>query len=167
MCVAEVGGGVEWISRGNHKSILESKNSSRPPPIAVGGVHSHLYTNTYGYIDTQTDIHSQQFSFFFFFFFGFCLFRATPVAYAASQARVLNWSYSLRPMPEPQQCQIWAMSATYTTAHSNAGSLTHWVRSGIKPATSWFLMESTTWIRFHCATKGTPLTTIFNIIMSS
>ena len=28
---------------------------------------------------------------------------------------------------------------TYTTAHGNAGSLTHWVRPGIKPATSWFL----------------------------
>ena len=29
---------------------------------------------------------------------------------------------------------------TYTTAHSNAGSLTCWARAGIKPATSWFLV---------------------------
>ena len=39
-------------------------------------------------------------------------------------------------MPQPQQCQIWAASVTYNTAHSNAGSLTHWVRPGIKPATT-------------------------------
>ena len=29
---------------------------------------------------------------------------------------------------------------TYTTAHGNTGSLTHWVRSGIEPTTSWFLV---------------------------
>ena len=28
----------------------------------------------------------------------------------------------------------------YATAHSNTGSLTHWVRPGIKPATSWLLV---------------------------
>jgi len=49
------------------------------------------------------------------------------------------------------------MSVTYTrahgnTAHGNAGSLTHWARPGIGPATSWFL------VRFisHWATTGTP-----------
>ena len=31
------------------------------------------------------------------------------------------------------------MSVTHTTAHGNAGSLTHWARPGIKPTTSWFL----------------------------
>ena len=34
-----------------------------------------------------------------------------------------------------------AASATHTTAHGNAGSLTHWVRPGIEPATSWFLVR--------------------------
>ena len=29
---------------------------------------------------------------------------------------------------------------TYTTAYSNAGSLTHWVRTGIKPVSSWMLL---------------------------
>ena len=29
---------------------------------------------------------------------------------------------------------------TYTTAHSNAGSLTHWVRPGIEPTSSWVLV---------------------------
>jgi len=31
-----------------------------------------------------------------------------------------------------------AVSATYTTANGNIGSLTHWARPGIEPATSWF-----------------------------
>ena len=33
------------------------------------------------------------------------------------------------------------MSATYSTVHSNAGSLTHWTRPGIKPASSWILVR--------------------------
>ena len=46
----------------------------------------------------------------------------------------------------------WAASETYTTAHSNANSLTHWARPGIKPTSSWIL------IRFVVlwATMGTP-----------
>ena len=47
---------------------------------------------------------------------------------------------------------IWAESATYTTAHGNAGSLTHWARPGIEPKTSWFLVEFVN----HWATTGTP-----------
>ena len=41
---------------------------------------------------------------------------------------------SYQPMPQPQQCRIWA-SVTCTTAHGNNGSLTHWARKGIKPTT--------------------------------
>ena len=44
-------------------------------------------------------------------------------------------------MPEPQQCRIQAASTTYTIAHSNTRSLIHWVRPGIEPATSWFLVR--------------------------
>ena len=63
-----------------------------------------------------------------------------------------NWSYSHQPTLQPQQRQIWAISVTYTTAHSNAGSLTHWVRPGIEPASSWILfIFITKW-----ATMGTP-----------
>ena len=46
-------------------------------------------------------------------------------------------------MPEPQPCQIQAAYATYTTAHGNAGSLTHWVRPGIEPTASRFLVRFT------------------------
>ena len=37
----------------------------------------------------------------------------------------------------PQQCQIRATFVTYITAQGNLGSLTHRVRSGIKPESSW------------------------------
>ena len=48
---------------------------------------------------------------------------------------------------------LWLTSAAYTTAHINAGSLTHRARPGVKPTTSWFL------VRFiNCwATMGTSL----------
>ena len=36
--------------------------------------------------------------------------------------------------------RIWAVSATYTIAHSKARSLTQWVGPGIEPATSWILV---------------------------
>ena len=55
-------------------------------------------------------------------------------------------------MPQPQQHGIWAVPATYTTGHDNAGSLTHWARPGIKPMSSRIL------VRFlnHWAPKQTP-----------
>ena len=39
-----------------------------------------------------------------------------------------------------QNVSFWAESATYTTAHGNARSLTHWVRPGIKPTSSCILV---------------------------
>ena len=58
------------------------------------------------------------------FFFFFCLFRVTPAAYGGSQARG----------------QIGVAAASLCHSHSNAGSLTHWARPGIKPAFSWILV---------------------------
>ena len=52
---------------------------------------------------------------------------------------------------------IWAPSATYATACSNARSLTHWGRPGIKPASSWTLVGFLT----RWTTTGTPKHTIF------
>ena len=80
------------------------------------------------------------------FTFFFCLFRATPTAYGRS-----NQSYSYRPIPQPEQCRIWAVSATYVTAHSNYRSLTHWARPGIEPVSSWILVGFVN----HGATVGT------------
>ena len=40
-------------------------------------------------------------------------------------------------MPQPQQHHIQAASVTYTAAHSNVGSLTHWAGRGVELASSW------------------------------
>ena len=50
-------------------------------------------------------------------------------------------------------CWIWATSVTYAAAHSNAWSLTHWVRPGIE------LTEFVT----HWAIRGIP---IFDVIVN-
>ena len=53
------------------------------------------------------------------------IFRAEGAAYGKFLGYGSNWSCSRWPTPQPQQRQIRAASGTYTTAHSNAGSLTH------------------------------------------
>ena len=71
---------------------------------------------------------SQVFGVFFFlsfFFFFFCFFMAAPAAYGGFQARGQTRAGRSWPRAQPQQCQIWAPSATYITAHGNARSLTH------------------------------------------
>ena len=75
-------------------------------------------------------------SFFFFSFLG------THVALWRFPGESSNWSYNCRPtpQPQPQPRQIRAASVTYTTAHGNAGSLTHWVRPGFEPESSWILV---------------------------
>ena len=89
-----------------------------------------------------------------FVIFSFCLFVFSTVALSAYWGSI--WSYNYRSIPQSQQHRIQAESATYTTAHGNAGSLTHWARPGIEPATSWFL------VRFinHWAPTGTPICTL-------
>ena len=57
--------------------------------------------------------------------FCFYIFRAAFAAHGGSQARGL----------------IRATAATYTTVHGNTRSLAHWMRPGIEPETSWFLVR--------------------------
>ena len=79
---------------------------------------------------------------------------------------VLNQSYSGQPTPQPQQHRVWATSVPYTTAQGNARSLTHWVRLGIKPESSWilvgFVITEPQWellvIRFLTENSQTPHT---------
>ena len=55
--------------------------------------------------------------------------------------------------------RIPATSATYTTAHDNTRSLTHWARPGIQLSSSWILVGFITcW-----ATEGTLPSFIFNL----
>ena len=75
-----------------------------------------------------------------FFFLSFCHFLGHSRCMWRFPGKGSNRSCSHRPTPQPQQRRIWAASATYTTALGNAGSLTHWARPGIEPATSWFLV---------------------------
>ena len=91
----------------------------------------------------------------------FLAFRATPETFGSSQARGQIRSCSCQPTPQPHGIQ--AMSATYTTAHSNARSLTHWARLGINPASLWIL------VRFvNCwATTGTPWIELFKTAFTS
>ena len=77
----------------------------------------------------------------FIYLLIYLLFRATGVTYGSSQARGSNRSYRCQPAPQPQQHRIWVTSVTYTTAQSNAGSLTHWVRLGIDLTSSWILVR--------------------------
>ena len=62
---------------------------------------------------------------YFYFYFTFLFLRAAPTAYEGFQARGL----------------IRATAAGLHHSYSNAGSLTHWVRPGIEPTTSWFLVR--------------------------
>ena len=72
------------------------------------------------------------------FFLGGSLW-ATPMAYGGFQARGLIAAVAVD-LCQGHSSQIQATSANYTTAHGNAGSSTHWLRPGIKPATSQFLV---------------------------
>ena len=69
-------------------------------------------------------------------FLSVCFFRAAPEAYGGSQARGPTGAGAT-----PQPHQIRATSVTYTTTHGNTRSLTHRVKSGIEPASSWMLVR--------------------------
>ena len=71
-------------------------------------------------------------SFFFFVFLG---------PHLQHMDQELNRSCGCPPTPQPQQLRIRATSTTYTTAHSSAGSITHWASPGIEPVSSWMLVR--------------------------
>ena len=90
---------------------------------------------------------SCSYSYDFFFFFGlFAFSRADSAAYGGSQTR------GLIVVVATGLCQSHSNAGSFTTAHGNSGSSTHWVRPGIKPTTSWFLVGFVN----YCATIGIP-----------
>ena len=74
------------------------------------------------------------------FFFFFAISWVAPTAYGDSQGRGLIGATTASLCHSHSNAGIWATSATYTTAHGNTGSLTHWARPGVEPPTSWFLV---------------------------
>ena len=83
--------------------------------------------------------------FYFFIFYFFVFSRATPEAYGDSHVRGLIGAVAAGLRQNHSNLGS-KPSETYTTAHGNAGSLTHWARPGIEPSTSWFLVR---WVN-HC-----------------
>ena len=78
-----------------------------------------LFVSCYPSFSPTAHAHSYLFIFVFFF-----LLRAALLAYGRSQARG----------------QIGASASGLHYSHSKARSLTHWVKPGIKPASSWILV---------------------------
>ena len=84
------------------------------------------------------------------------LFRAAPIAYGVSQARG----------------QIGATAAGLCHSHSNTrtelhhSSWQHWIPKSLSEARDWTCtFVDTSWIRFHCATTGTPVLFCFKSIV--
>ena len=98
--------------------------------------------------------------FLFSFFLSFFFFRATSMSYGESQARgqIRAVAASLH---HSHNTTIQATSVTYTTAHGNAESLSHWARPGIKPVSSWIL------VRFIFAEPRQELPTYFSLFLFS
>ena len=70
---------------------------------------------------------------FYFFFWPHLQHREVPGLGVESELQLRQ------PTLQPQPRWIQTASATYTAACGNAGSLTHWVRPGVKPTSSWTL----------------------------
>ena len=73
---------------------------------------------------------------FFFFFF----FRAAPTTYGSSQAGGRIGAVAASLCHSHSNTGSGASSVTCTTVHGTAGSLTHWARPRIQPASSWILV---------------------------
>ena len=112
------------------------KPSSIPHPVnfvktllhARHSIYESIKPNlvdTNNHIFSVTGLEIMHFDVFEVTFFFFCLFQGCSHGTWRFPAQGSNWSCSHWPTTEPQQRGIQARSAAYTTAHGNAGSLTH------------------------------------------
>ena len=86
-------------------------------------------------------------------FFVFCLFLAGPHPWHIDVPRLgTEAELQLLAYAAATAWRMWAESATYTTAHGNIGSSTHWVRPGIEPASEWIVARFVN----QWAMMGTP-----------
>ena len=72
---------------------------------------------------------------------SFLLFRAPPVSYGGSQASGPTAATAASLHHSHSNMAFGVMSVNYITAHGNTRSLTHSVRPGIKPTSSWLLVR--------------------------
>ena len=70
-----------------------------------------------------------------------CVFRASATAIWGFQARGLIGAAATGLHHSHSSARSEPYLVTYTRAHSNFGSLTHWARPGIEPASSWMLVR--------------------------
>ena len=75
-------------------------------------------------------------SYFLTFFQGF-----PPTAYGSSQSRGWLEAVATSLCHSHKITVKWASSSTYTSAHGNTKSLTHWVRLGTEPESLWVLVR--------------------------
>ena len=121
-------------SEGSLESYIFKKSSTVPQHSKVWQIRISIRVSRQGVSQESTERKQSRFRlqshFYFFSSLLFCFLGPH-----------MRHKEVPRPMPQPQPHQSQAMSATYTTAHSNAGSFTHWVRPGIEPASPWILVR--------------------------
>ena len=104
--------------------------------IWLGRIYSMLTVYQNWCVNASLQIMKDKSRNHFPFFLSFVFLRITPGAYGGSQVRSL----------------IRAVAAGLCHSHSNTGSLTHWVKLGIEPESSWILVGFITtepWQELH------------------
>ena len=110
---------------------------------------TYIYITYIAYIYITYILHSRppfwRCSLFLFIYLDLLSLGATSTAYGGSQPRDRIWAVAASLHHSDSNVgsepHLWA---TYTTAHSNAGSLTHWSSPRIQPVFSWILVGSLT-----------------------
>ena len=105
---------------------------------------------------------SPQFFLFFLFLFLFC-FLGMHLWHVEIPRWGVKLEFQLPAYATAKKHGIWVKSVTYTTAHGNTGSLTHWTRPGIESTSSWIQAGFLT----CSATMGTPIISILKFIKQS
>ena len=116
---------IKWLHHFAFPSTMNESPSCSPYSTAFGVVRG-------------LDLGKLLFLFVCLFVCLFWHFRAALVAHRSSQARGPIGAVAAG-LWQLQQLQILAASMTYTRAHGNAWSLTHWSRPEIKLVSSWML----------------------------
>ena len=99
-----------------------------------------LISNTLVFYFISNILPSSFYLFIYFYILVFVLFLGPQLQHMEFPIAARNCC--CRPIPQTKQLEIWAVTATYTTAH-NTRSLTHWARPGFEPVSSRMLVRFT------------------------